>query len=86
MKLVLNLQNLIPLFSVADAAKLTAQAGFGATDYFLQEMKDPESVFNSDRWYEYASDCKKTFSDYAVPIVQTHAPLKRLSIRPLFDL
>ncbi len=74
MRLVLNLHNLIPPFSEDQAAKLTAQAGFDATDYFLQPMNDPTCIFNSDQWFDTACSCNRIFTENNVPIVQTHAP------------
>lgn len=74
MRLVLNLQNLLPTFSPDEAAKLTVQAGFDAADFSLQEMNDPDCIFNSNQWYEYADSYNRVFSENSLPIVQTHAP------------
>ena len=46
MRLVLNLQNLLPMFSLDDSAKLMSQAGFDASDFYFREMTEPDNIFN----------------------------------------
>lgn len=74
MRLTLNLQNLLPMFSLETAAKLTAEAGFDATDFYLGAMTDPECVFNTDKWQDHAAECRDVFFNSETPIIQTHAP------------
>ena len=74
MRMTLNLHNVIPKFSVEDAAKLVFEAGFDAGDYFLGDMNNPECVFNGDLWRESAENICSIFRSYGTPIVQTHAP------------
>ena len=74
MKLVLNLQNLLPYFTLEETAKLIADAGFDGSDYYLKEMTDSECLFNTGDWFEQASNCNRIFTSAGVPIVQTHAP------------
>lgn len=74
MRLVFNAQNLVTGFSWDQAAKMIADAGFDAADYFLKEMTDPSCVFNSAQWLDAALDCKAAFCGAGIPIVQAHAP------------
>lgn len=74
MRLVLNLHNVIPAFSYEEAAYITAQSGFDGSDFYLQVMTERECVFNSEDWFEEASECKRIFENCNAPIVQTHAP------------
>ena len=74
MKLVLNLQNLLPHFSMEESAKLMADAGFNGSDYYLKDMTDPDCAFNGNGWFALAEECNRIFTTAGVPIVQAHAP------------
>ena len=74
MRLVLNLKNVLPMYSLEEAAQLVSQAGFDGSDYYLSDMTDADSVFHTDQWYESACMFNRVFSSEGVPIVQTHAP------------
>ncbi len=74
MRMTLNLQNLIPMFSIEEAARLTFEAGFDASDYYLGPMVSEDCVFNGSHWLSAAEECRAVFKKYNVPIIQTHAP------------
>lgn len=74
MRMTLNLQNLIPQFSADEAARLTFEAGFDASDYYLGPMTDRNCEFNGPQWCRLAEECGSIFQNTNVPIVQTHAP------------
>lgn len=76
MKLVLNLQNLLPHFSIEEAAKLIADTDFDGADYYLNDMIDPACSYNTGDWVSQAECFKSTFEAAGVPIVQTHAPFR----------
>lgn len=74
MRMTLNLQNIIPRFSLEEAARLTFEAGFDASDFYLGSMIDPDCEFNGAQWRSVAEQCGSIFQNSNVPIIQTHAP------------
>lgn len=74
MRMTFNLQNLLPAFSVEEAASIVSDAGFDATDYYLGSMKEPECVFNCDSWLDEARRVRDVFIKAGTPIIQTHSP------------
>lgn len=76
MRLALNIGYLTRRYTINDAAKLVANAGFTAVDYSLMDMRNPENIYHSDSWQKIAEDHGTILREHGVPVVQTHAPFQ----------